>query len=121
MSAPDDGGYAEQETSRISTLDELGRRLDELAARVEQLFGRRAGGGGQPREAGQEGRAPTVLETADARKREIREELAALRRQEKADADAALISDRVGKLERMAERKPRELRKVEKFMRWGDE
>lgn len=113
----------DSEGGRIVSLDALHDKLDRLAEQVEAFFsaGGHAGTSGNAHSPGTRPPAPpaTAAATAESRRAEIREELAALKRQEQADADNVALQDRIGKLEKAAERPPRQLRRVEQVMRWG--
>lgn len=112
------------ETGRILTLESISERIEALSRRVEQALSGGGRGGGEPRHGGSGVNTPftpgrgTQAEAAEERRREIREELAALKRQEAADAERADMAARLGKLEKAAERPPRELRRIEQFMGW---
>jgi hypothetical protein len=115
----DETGQPDGETSRIRSLGELHDKIDRLAGKVEEIF-TGPGRQGQPRAESRGGPRPaTAAETAADRRGEIREELAALRRQEQAENDTADMRKRVGKLERAAQKPPRELRRIEKMMGWS--
>lgn len=105
------------EAARISTLQQISDRLDALARRVEAMAS--GGGGHGPAEPGQRRPAgPTQAESAEQRRAEIREQLAELRSQEKAAEEHASVLDRLGKLEKAAERPPRQFRRIERAMGW---
>lgn len=125
------GGGGEEH--RILTLDTITAKLDDLAAKVEQFVtaGTHAGSSGV-----KSGAAPAAAPApggggwqsqaaaAEGRRAEIRDELAALKKQEQADAAAQATQDRLGKLEKAAkdaaEKPPRELRRIEQFFGWGE-
>lgn len=115
----DDGDDGDDgEGSRIRSLDALAEAVERLERRVSQAFG-----AGRPRntrvsQPGSSGRRLTLADNADERRREIREELAALKAQEKADAERGDLMTRLGKVEKSLERPPRQLRKVEERMGW---
>lgn len=114
-------GGTDSEASRITTLDAIQDKLDKLA---EQVASMARGGTEKAHDAAAEHtvrrleRPTTTLEAAEDRRREIRDELAALRKQEQADAQAAALNDRIGKLEKAAEKVPRQFRKIEQLMGW---
>ncbi|HEY2309461.1 MAG TPA: hypothetical protein VGI05_26585 [Streptosporangiaceae bacterium] len=112
----DDGGGGEG--ARIRSLDDLSAAIERLEQRVSRAF---SGGSRSRPEPGGSGSSPrpTQADNADARRREIREELAALRGQEKADAERGDLMTRLGKVEKSLERAPRQLRRVEEMMGWG--
>lgn len=128
--AESDAGTAE--TDRIHTLDAISDRLDKLARRVEEFFsaGGHAGKPDNPRDdhpTGDGGRPAsppatlTAAQSADERRREMREAFADLRSQERADEEHQSILKRLsGVEERTAEKPPRELRRVEQWFKWGD-
>jgi hypothetical protein len=110
----DDGtAYAEQQERRRVNMLSLDEKVSALAARVEQfLSGSPARPGPAPRPAGRAGEA-------EDRRREIREELASLRRQERADRQARTMTARLKAVEAATvDRPPRELRRIEKMFRW---
>ena len=100
----------DDEGGRITTLADLNAKVDRLAEQVQKFFAGGGTAGGRPR-SGQ-------AAEADERRAEIRDELASLRKQEKAEADQAALASRVRKIERTFEAPPKELRRVEKAMRW---
>jgi len=115
-----DGGGG-GENGRILSLQGINDALADLAEKVERALSGRGGGpaASQPRnsEPGGSGRM-TYADSAEARRREIREELAALKAQERADAERGDIMTRIGKVEKALERPPRQLRRIEEFMGW---
>lgn len=117
-----DDGADDGETGRIRSLDALADALERLEAKVERAFtagrprnsrGRELGGSGSSR--------VSLADNADDRRREIREELAALRAQERADAEKGELLTRLGKVEKAVEQAPRQLRRVEERMGWHRE
>lgn len=106
---PDDDGYAEGEDSHRATVASLDERLDRLEALVRNAL--RGGGGGAPARGSRQA-------DEDARRQEMSQALADLRKQEKADRQMTAMAATVRKLERAAEQVPREIRRVEQFMGW---
>lgn len=122
----DDPGNAgteppDDETHRILSLDDLHSAVAELTKKVDRVLSGGAAGPEGGARAAPAGRPATRAETGEDRRREIRDELTALRAQEKSDAAREELTGRVGKIERerAAERKPKELRRVERIMGWG--
>lgn len=115
--AADDGD--DGETGRIRSLDALADALERLEDKVERAFGagRARNSRSQPASSGR----MTLADNADERRREIREELAALKAQEKADADRGDLMTRLGKVEKAVEQAPRQLRRIEERMGWHRE
>jgi len=113
----DDGG--DGESSRILSLESINDALAALTEKVERaLSGGGRGGGRRPQPGGSGSSRPTYADTAEERRREIRDELGALRAQEQADKERGEISTRLGKVEKALERPPRQLRRVEEWMGW---
>lgn len=118
---PDDGGDdGGGEGGRIRSLESLSEAIERLEQRVERALGLGGGGGRRAREPGGSGSSQrqTMADSADDRRREIREELSALRAQERADAERGELMTRLGKVEKSLERAPRQLRRIEEIMGW---
>jgi len=112
----DDAEYTEN--GRILSLESINDALAALTEKVERaLSGPGAGRARRRPEPASSGR-PSMAETAEERRREIREELAALKRQEQADAAQGEVMTRLGKVEKALERAPRQLRRIEERMGW---
>jgi hypothetical protein len=115
---PEDDDGDDGEGSRIRSLDALAEAVERLEQRVSQAFGAGRARNTRGSQPGGSGRRLTLADNADERRREIREELAALKAQEKADAERGDLMTRLGKVEKSLERAPRQLRKVEERMGW---
>lgn len=110
-----DGGG---EGARIRSLDQVFAAIERLEDKVNRAFS--GGGGGRSRpEPASSGSRTTLAGSAEERRREIREELSALKAQEKADAERGDLMTRLGKVEKaVTEQPPRQLRKIEERMGW---
>jgi hypothetical protein len=114
--APDGGGG---ETGRIRSLDALAESIARLEERVTRALGAGQPSRSRPEPGGSESSPRrTLADGADERRREIREELAALKSQEKADAERGEMATRLGKIEQAMEKPPRQLRRIEELMGW---
>jgi hypothetical protein len=123
------GNTGDEESGRIKSLDELHAKVDEALERLKDLLP--AGGRGEkegspaPPAARSGSPAPasqSAAATAEDRRREIREELGNLKKQEQADAEQQALLERLDAVEeRTAEKPPRQLRRVEQFFGWGGE
>jgi hypothetical protein len=121
-------GEASAEETRIHTLEALNEKVDRIADQIREFFSAGGHAAGKPGEAEGITTRPaagppatqTAAATAEDRRREIRDELGKLKAQETADAAAQAVQDRIGTLERAAEKPPRELRRIEQLMRWGE-
>lgn len=120
--AEDDGG-GDGETGRIRSLDALAEALERLEDKVERAFTGGRARNTRARELGGSGGSSrmTLADNADERRREIREELSALRAQERADAERGDLMTRLGRVEKAVEQAPRQLRRIEERMGWHRE
>jgi hypothetical protein len=121
MTTPGTGHETGETGEDTPALDALADKVDKLADTVASLVDKVHGKAAE-HEAGKLDRPTRTAETAQQHAAsladEVQAELAKLRKQEAADAEHAALTAKVGKLERAAERPPREYRRVERAMGW---